>query len=527
MPQLRLLTLARSGAGLLWGDTAADAAQVPERLRKTLETLGTTFVKLGQTLSLRRDLLPPGYVTALQMLQDHVPPFPTAEARAEIARALGRPVEQLFAEFDDVPLAAASIAQVHRARLPDGRAVIVKVRRPGIRSDIDRDMRALLRLARLAVAVVPWLRPHDPVGLAREIWDNLRKETDFREEARNMRRFAEAFRGSDAVFVPEVIDPLYGEAVLVQETSSGVKIGPAVVAAQGPRLARLLVDAYLRQFFVVGLFHGDPHPGNLFVLDDGRLCFHDLGLVGYLDRASRRALAMFVDAFAHQEAAWLLDAAIDLGILGGVLDRSLFRRGIEEILADYAALPLKDWSIADAVMRVARLGQGRNFAIPHNMLVLMRAIFIVESTLRTLDPEFRVLDALLAQGEEQITRLLTDASGAAGLSRLRAETALTAQDLPLLLAGWLHRTQREGMGPLISLDHRGLDQLRADLAHVGERLVLALIALGLFVAGSLLVPSTGASRQLLDLPWLTLLAYGVGTWLTIIVVRGARGGRRG
>lgn len=137
----------------------------------------------------------------------------------------------------------------------------------------------------------------------------------------------------------------------------------------------MLVDLYLHQFFVVGLFHGDPHPGNLFVRADGRICFHDLGLVGFLDHPTRRSLATFLQAFVHQDAAWTLDAAIDLGVLGGEMDRAEFQRGIGEVLADYATLPLKDWSLAEAFLRVARLAQGTNITIPHNLLVLMRALF--------------------------------------------------------------------------------------------------------------------------------------------------------
>ena len=205
MLALRLLTIAWAVAALLLFAARQHLrpqaeVSVAERLRLTLERLGPTFVKLGQTLSLRRDVLPDEYVATLHQLQDHVAPFPGALARREVERELGRPVEALFADFEDEPLAAASIAQVHRARLEDGTPVIVKVQRPRIRAQIDRDMRILVAVLRLAVILAPRLQRFRPVDLVREVWANLRKETDFRQEARNIRRFVKALRGLETVY---------------------------------------------------------------------------------------------------------------------------------------------------------------------------------------------------------------------------------------------------------------------------------------------------------------------------------------
>lgn len=186
---------------------------LPQQFRATLERLGPTFVKFGQALSLRRDLLPDDYVVALSDLHDKVAPFPAALARQEVEQGLGHPIEALFIEFEDEPMAAASIAQVHRARLRDGRAVIVKVRRPGIRVQIDRDMCTLTAVVRIALMLVPGLKRFQPVRLVQEIWTNLRKETDFRQEARNARHFVEVFKDWDTIRVPGVVDDLVSEAV--------------------------------------------------------------------------------------------------------------------------------------------------------------------------------------------------------------------------------------------------------------------------------------------------------------------------
>ncbi len=526
----RLLRIGAGVAGLLGlaaverlRGTPPESSQMPRRLRTTLERLGPTFVKLGQTLSLRRDLLPDAWLAELRRLQDHVAPFPGAQARREVETAFARPVERIFATFEAEPMAAASIAQVHRARLADGRAVVVKIRRPGIRAQIDRDMRTLLGVGRLVLVLAPRLRRFQPLRIVEEIWATLRKEVDFRQEARSIRRFRTAFRPWPALNVPDVIDDLYTEAVLVQEMSGGLGIGDPSV--DGPQLAQTLVDAYLHQFLVLGLFHGDPHPGNLFVMADGRLCLHDFGLVGYLDRRTRRSLALYLQAFAQQDAAWMLDAAIDLGLLGGPIDRPAFIRGIEEILADYAALPLKDWSLADAVLRVARLGSGGNFVVPYNLVVLMRALFLVENALRTLDPEFKVLDALLTRGGAMMEDVLHGDAAAAALTRLKTEAALTVQDLPGLVAAWLHSARREG-GPAFAARRQGPEGPEAQLARAGDRPALAILASGLYLAASLLMLGGAGPRVLGDWPLLALVGYALALWLSVRLLRAvARSGR--
>jgi len=493
--------------------------RLPGRLRQTLERLGPTFVKFGQALSLRRDLLGEDYVTALRGLQDHVGPFPGQVAHAEVERAFGRKIDDLFADFEVEPLAAASIAQVHAATMKDGRPVIVKVRRPDIRAKIDRDMRALRVAAQLLPRLVPRLQRHQPVRIVDEIWTNLRKEADFRQEARNIQRFVEAFRNWPNINIPRVVDDLAAESVVVQERSSGCSIDDARARSDSARLAQLFVDAYLHQFFVVGVFHGDPHPGNLFVMKDGRLCFHDFGLVGFLDRPTRRNLAVFVQAFVRQDAAWVLDTAIDLGVLGGDMDRAEFVRAIEAILSDFAALPIKEWSLAEAFLRVMRLGDRTNVRVPHNLLVLMRATFLIENALRTLDPEMNVLDTLVARGGEVLKDVMHESLAPAATTRLKTEAAVTAQDLPVLLASWLHRTVREEGHLGLTLKHEGLKSLEQHIDRSGNRVALALVTLGLYIAASLLMQHSLGPRLFGEMPLLAALGYGLALWFTLRIAR--------
>ena len=487
-----------------------------QRLCRTVERLGTTFVKLGQGLSLHRDLLPDEHIRALQSLQDHVAPFPDEVARLEVEQALGKPIAELFAEFEAHPLAAASIAQVHQASLHDGRRVVVKIRRPRIKAQIDRDMRLLRSVLRALLALLPWLQRYEPLAIVDEIWANLRKETDFRREARNTERFADAFRGSATVHVPAVIDGLYTESVLIQELSGGRRVDDPAVRAQGPRLAQALVEAYLQQLFVMGVFHGDPHPGNLFIMDSGKICFHDFGIVGMLDPPTRRNLAAFLLAFVHQDSEWMLDAALDLGLLAGALDHAEFRQGLQEVIQDYAGLPLKDWSLAEAFVRVARLGRGRNIRIPHNLLVLMRMLYLMENAVRELDPDFNLLQSLLGKAEE----VLNPSAGAdlgAGLHRLRFEAATGARELPAELGAWIHRIRAKGVE--MQIQHHGMEELEQHIARGSNRVALALVTLGLYIAASLLMQHSIGPR-LGEMPALAAAGYALALWFTWRLARG-------
>ena len=492
----------------------------PQRLCLGLARLGPTFIKFGQALSMRQDVLPDAYIAALQSLQDHIAPFPARDAIREIEHGLHGPVKRLFARFDHKPLAAASIAQVHTACLEDGHEVIVKVRRIGIKAQVDSDMRVLRLLTRVATGIIPRLRHYQPQHIVDEIWANLRKEVDFRQEARNIRRFAAAFSEWPTVHIPGVIDDLVSESVIVQQRSAGCRIDDPEIRADGPRLAQNFVDAYLHQLFVVGVFHGDPHPGNLFITAEGRICFHDFGLIGVLDRPARRRLAAFTNAFLRQDADWLLDAAIDLGVLGGEMDRSQYRRGLAEIIADYAALPLKEWSLAEAFLRVARLGQAQNVFIPYDLVVLMRTMFLAEHVVRTLDPDFQLLENLKRKGPEMLKAALEQSTTEGSLDRLKQDAVAAIHDLPAVLGSWIRRLNQEGEGLGVNLRVRGLRGLEEHLDRSSNRLALALVALGLYIAGSLLMLHSIGPRLYDDIPALAAFAYGLALWFTFRLARG-------
>ena len=482
-----------------------------------LEQLGTPFVKLGQGLSMHTEFLPDDYVAALANLQDHVASFPSEQAVSEIERSFGRKVGELFAEFNPVPMAAGSVAQVHVARLHDRHKVIVKVRRPGIKRRVEQDLKILLLLVRAVLVIAPRLRRMDPLGLVEEVLRNLRKEMDFRQEARNIRRFGEIFKDSPTIFVPAAIEGMQSEWISVQHMSAGRRIDATGHKQSGAVLAQAFVDAYLKQFFSAGVFHGDPHPGNLFIMRDGRICFHDFGLVGFLDHSTRQNLAAFMQAFALQDAEWLLDSACDLGFLGGHLDRQEILGGLEQLTQDYAQLPLKEWSFSAAMMRVARMGRESNVRIPHNLLVLMRTAFLMESTVRTLDPDFNLVDGLLAKAPA----FAEDAMGASegAMQRLKFEADVAYRKIPDGLSSLVRQARAGTLG--FRLNHHGLENLERQIERASRRMALGLVTLGLYIAASLLMQHSIGPR-LFDFPVLAALGYGVALWVTFHLIKGAR-----
>ncbi len=516
LPRSLQIATALSGFGWTWWRQHQRSPDtLPDQLRRTLEGLGTTFVKLGQGLSLRRDLLPTPYLQALESLHSGVPPFDPAQAIASIEAAFGQPVDQLFAEFDREPFAAASVAQVHRARMADGRVVAVKVRRPGIETQVTADLRLLRRFAGIAQWLLPGLGRYRPLELIDELALFLRQEIDMVQEARNMRRLAGTLDPLPYLTLPHVIEPLASAAVIVQEFSHGAPLATRYRTPRGRELAGLVLDAYVHQLMGAGVFHADPHPGNLFELPDGRLCLHDFGSIGFLDPASRAALAQLIEGLVVSDAATVLDAVVAMGFIEGPIDRHAYLRGISEILSNMATLPLNEWSMADSIWRVACIGAGENFRLPRHLLVLIRTLFLAENTLRALDPDLDLVQALRARADHMVQTLKLQSPG----RPIHAQLLHSAEQLPVLASQMLRQLRLEDGRPSLSLHHRGVQSLETTLARTGNRLALALVTLGLYVAGAVMMLHGTGPLLWGHLPALSAVAFAAAFVLSWRLVR--------
>ena len=476
----------------------------PTDVRTTLEELGVVFVKFGQVLALRRDLLPASYVSELERLQDRMPPEDPTYLRETITRELGAPLHALFATFDERPMAAASIAQVHAATMPDGRAVVVKVRRRGLEERVAEDMAILAYLAARAEQVAPRLRAIDLIGMVREFRDSLRREMNLALEGRTIRRFRESLRDDRDVWIPDVVPERTSDAVLTLEHSPGTRIDAygAEHPAQAGRLARAVAALLLRQVFETGLFNADPHPGNLFVLPDGRLCLHDFGMIGELDTRLRDGLLNILEATVAGDARAMATAYLEIGAVGEGADRAAFEADLSTLLRRVRERPLAEVSVGDALDSLLRVGSQHRIRNPGELLLLARAFLIAEGVMRQLDPTINVIELFSAEVRRVERQRLSP-------ERLLEQGRELGRDIERMIreapADARRALRRVADGELGRVYAPTMETIARHSTRSIERLTGALVSSALLVAGALLVSAGGWHRSVGD----TLLAAGV------------------
>ena len=508
-----LRTLARHGfVGALRGKRHWPS---PAHVRETLSELGVVFLKFGQVLALRRDLLPDAYVAELERLHDRLPPMDFVAVRATVERELGGPLEQLFASFDPVPLAAATIAQVHAATLTDGRPVVVKVRRDGLDRRISQDIATLTYLAALAERFTPRLATLALVGMVREFRDSLQRETDFRLEARTIRRFREALADVKGVWIPDVVPERSGPAVLTMEHSAGERIDhyAAEHAEAGRTLAASIAALVLHQVFENGLFHADPHPGNVFVLPDGRICLHDFGMIGELDQPTREGLTALLEAAVRGDGRAATDAYLDLGLVGGDGDRAALEADIAALLRKIRERPLAEVSVGDALQSLVRVGSAHRVRNPGIILLLARAFLVAEAVMRRLDPELNVLKVFEAEVKRITARAYSPARLLNNAERVARDVERLMREAPTDLRRALRHMAD---GELGRVHVPGLEEVGRRASRDLERLTGAVASAALLVAGALLGTAAGwhqvAGDVLLAAGIAGTLAVAIGAW---------------
>ncbi len=374
------------------------------QFREALEELGTTFVKLGQLLSSRPDLLPDVYIEELERLVDNVPALPFAPLREVIAEDLGL---DHFASIDEEPLASASIGQIHAALLKSGREVVVKVRRPGIVKEIALDLELLRKSAAIAEKRSSTARLLQLNALADELEQHLHGELDFVEEAHNAELIAAVIEEyKDDLFVPEVIRPLVTDRVLVMERIDGVKVedGHELDPERAGELARTFFRAYIRQITVKGLFHADPHRGNVFLTSDGRLALLDFGLIGRLDDDTRASLALLLLAIAQNRADDVADLIISLSLTNVDSDEAGFVHDLRRTLPRYQWRPLAGIQTGQALSDLQRLCLAHGIALPTSFALVGKTLSQAETIARTLDPTLDPVEMIRSEGWSVMTQ---------------------------------------------------------------------------------------------------------------------------
>ena len=454
-----------------------------QRFRQLLLDLGPTFIKLGQLLSSRPDMLPSHWVEELAELQDAVPPFPISEVRAEIERGLGRPVERCFAELEEVPLASASIAQVHRARTHEGERVVVKVQRPRIRQRIESDVAILYQLARAVEAVVEETGVYTPTGIVEEFDRAIHEELDFSNEARNARAMADASKDRAFLVIPRVLGELCSESVLTMEYVEGVKVSEITTALgyDFEKVARNIMEASFRQLFEDGLFHGDPHPGNILVLPGNRIALLDFGLVGRLTRPMQEALVTLIMATALRDPDTMARVLNRIGVPEDHTPIKAFRGDISELLDRYLGLKLEDIHTSTLLRDLLDLAVKHKIRVPKEYAVLSKASITVEGIIRRLYPKLDILEVGLPYAKELLFSRFNPggASGAMMKSILKFQTL--AEDVPAQLQQIL--VDIESGKFRVNVRSIELERIAANVRTLGLTLFLGLAAAGLTIGG--------------------------------------------
>lgn len=501
--------LEKAGHRLHW-DQAAKLSQLPPpvQLRMALEELGPTFVKLGQILAGRADMFGPEWITEFEKLHNQVPALPFESLRPQLREDLGGEPEDLFAWFDPEPLAAASIAQVHRARLHDGTRVVVKIRRPGIREVIDADLHLLDRLAALAEAELPALAPYRLRQLLREFGRSLHRELDLANECRSAERLAKNMAVFPWVRIPRIHWAWTHERVNVQDEVQGIP-GPALdqLAAAGldrKLLARRGAQAVLKMIVEDGFFHADPHPGNLFYLPQQGIAFIDFGMVGHLSVHRRQQLLRLLLGLVQREPQTVVDVLLEWTRDGRTVPQERLETDVEAFIDQYHDTPLAELGLGRMLVDVTAILRENRLALPPDLALLIKTFVTLEGLGRGLDPAFHMATEALPLLQQVMRaryrpRALARRAWGSWLRLLEV-----AEQLPQDLGRLLRRARQGRMA--LDVESRTLRHVGDQLDRAANRVSLALIIAALII-GSSIVMTVGGGPTLLGLPAFGLLGF--------------------
>jgi ubiquinone biosynthesis protein len=500
----------------------------PEHLRSALEELGTTFIKLGQILSTRADLLPPDYLAELSKLQDSAPAVPIEVVREAILKELGQPIEQVFLQFDPKPLAAASIGQAHAATLKDGTSVVVKVRRPGVVEQVDEDLKILKELADAVTGRLEFADRYDIPGIVEEFSETLRAELDYIHEGHNAERFAENFASERGLHIPLVYWETTTSRVLTLERIRGTKISDvASLDKQGidrPTLARFATDVLMQMVCEHGFFHADPHPGNFFIESDGTIGLIDFGMVGTLDEQTQDHLADLLIYINHQDADRLMNVLLDLGVTRKLIDRASLRHDVQHLLSTYWGLPLGELRITALLNDVFAVMRQNHLHLPSNLSLLLKTVIMIEGLGVRLDPEFRMTTALESYADRLIMRKYSPVKLIRNLGQASLDLARLGTEMPQQLRRIVNATENGSLQ--VGMRPEGFDPIINRFEAISNRIVLGVIAAafinGLAVLVSVYRPPGWESWAWVVFAFGFLCALTLGIYLATNIMRRRR-----
>jgi len=507
-----------------------DSKTTGERIRLVLQELGPTFVKLGQIASTRPDLLPEDIVRELEKLQDRVPPFSFQEVREIVQEELGGDLEEIFCHFEDSPLAAASIGQVHKAILCSGEKVAVKIQRPNITTVIETDLEILQDLATLAEHRLEWAARYQIRDMVEEFSKSLRAELDYTIEGRNAEKISNQFRDDSKIYVPKVFWEYSTKRVLTMEYIEGVKFNELEKLKQkgynAKMLAESLAKAIFHQIFIDGFFHGDPHPGNVLVLPGEVIAFIDFGMVGRLTPEMKYHFSSLVIALMRQSTDGVIKAILLMGLVPDDVDMMQLRDDVEQLREKYYGVPLSQISLGKAVNDLFSVAFRHSIRIPAALTLLGKTLLTIEGVVEKLDPDFSILNIAEPFGRQLLKERLHPKSLAETAWKHVSDYGELLFDLPKHIKELTSLIKRGRLR--LEIDIPELDLLLKKLDRISNRLSfsIVLLAFSIIMVGIIIGSSLGRQSTLLwKIPAIEI-GFGVATlmflWLLYSIFKSGR-----
>lgn len=495
-----------------------------KRVRMALEELGPTFIKMGQILSTRPDLLPVEFLQELAKLQDDVPAFSYELVKRIIEEELRLPLEEVFKEFEETPIASASIGQVHRARLRDGQEVIVKVQRPDIQKIIEVDLEIILHLATLMERHLKTMEIHRPTQLVEEFAHTLECELDYTREAGHTERFAAQFRTDARIHVPKVYREATARRILTMEYVNGIKASKLQELEKAgldrQRIARWGFDLIMRQIFIHGFFHADPHPGNVFVLPKNVICFLDFGMMGRISRQEREDFADLLMGIAQRDETKTAHSLLKLTTSNEETDHALLVRDVADFIDEHFYRPLKEFHLGKLLQQLVEITAKHRLRIPPDLFLMLKAFAAVEGLGRTLDPDFDAIKQAAPLMKRVQWNRLRPGRMAGEVFDSGTEFIHLIQEIPGEIQEIL-RLVRQGKAK-IEFEHRGLEPMLTAHDRISNRIAFAIVLASLVIGSSLIVLS-GVPPKWHEIPVIGLAGFIIagimGFWLLISILK--------
>ncbi len=505
------------------GEVLPDAV----RLRLALEELGPSFIKIGQLLSTRADLLPNDYIIELLKLQDNVPPFDFIEVTRIIERELKLPVAELFQEIEEEPIAAASIAQVHRAVTKEGREAVIKVQRPGIEEVISTDVAVVLYIARLMERYMPESRLYGPVEMVGEFSQTIRKEMDFTLEGSYTEKFRKEFSDDPRVMIPEVFWELTSVKVLTMERIVGIKVNNLErLREEGidrEKIAHLVADLFFKQVFEFAAFHGDLHAGNIFVLGPNKIAYVDFGIVGRIEKEMMNNLADILIGIVREDFELLTRVYMKMGMIPEDIDEAAFRRDYHDLLLHYFGRPFKSAKFGELLIEYIKLSAKYRIKLPSDLLLLNKCMIELEGLGRLLHPE----SDLLQESESYVKKIIKKRVSPSTIAGETKDALMDYRELAKNFPVQMNQILKKMTSDKFTIDfvHKGLEDFMGEVDRSSNRLTIGVIIAAL-ILGTALISAFGGGPALFGFPLFGIIGFVIagclGLWLAWQIIKSGK-----